>query len=52
MHRLFNETITKGVFPDNLRLAEVTAVSKKDDPSDKKNYGPVTALPAITKTYK
>ena len=52
MRRLFNETITKGVLPDNLRLAEVTAVCKKDDPSNKKNNGPVSALPTITKTYK
>ena len=37
LHRLFNETITKGVFPDNLKLADVTPVFKKDDPFDKKN---------------
>ena len=36
MHRLFNETITKGVFPDNLKLADVTPVFKEDDPFDKK----------------
>ena len=32
LHRLFNETITKGVFPDNLKLADVTLAFKKDDP--------------------
>ena len=26
LHRLFNETITKGVFPNNLKLADVTPV--------------------------
>ena len=26
LHRLFNETITKGVFQDNLKLADVTPV--------------------------
>ena len=35
-HRLLNETITKGVFPDNLKLADVTPGFKKDDPFDKK----------------
>ena len=29
--RLFKETITKGVFPDNLKLAHVTPVFKKHD---------------------
>ena len=36
LHRLFNETITKGVFPNNLKLADVTRAFKKDDPFDKK----------------
>ena len=36
LHRLFNETITEGVFPDNLKLADVTLVFKKDDPFGKK----------------
>ena len=36
LHRLFYETITKGIFPDNLKLADVTPVFKKDDPFDKK----------------
>ena len=36
LHRLFNETITKGVFLDNLKLADVTPVFKKDNPFDKK----------------
>ena len=47
MHRLFNETITKGVFPDNLKLADVTPVFKEDDPFDKKNYRPVSVLLTI-----
>ena len=36
LHRLSNETITKGVFLDNLKLADVTPVFKKDNPFDKK----------------
>ena len=35
LNRLFNETITKGVFLDNLKF--VTLVFKKDDPFDNKN---------------
>ena len=35
--RLINDTITKGVFPDNSKPADVTPVFKKDDPFDKIN---------------
>ena len=52
MYRFFNETITKGVFSDNLKLADVTPVFKKDDPFDKKNYRNVSVLPAISKIYE
>ena len=31
LHRIFNEAVSKGVFPDNLKLADVTSVFKKDD---------------------
>ena len=36
LHRLLKETITKFVFPDNLKLAEVKPVFKKGHPVDKK----------------
>ena len=52
MHRLFNEAITKGVFLDNLKLAEVIPVIVKDNPLDKKNYRPVSVLPTISKIYE
>ena len=47
LHRLFNETITKGVFLDNLKLADVTPVFRKDDPFDKKT----TDLSAFYQLY-
>ena len=47
MHRLFNETITKGVFLDNLKLADVIPVFNKDDPFDKKT----TDLSAFYRLY-
>ena len=34
LYRLCNETMSKGVFPDNLKLADVTPVFKKDDAFD------------------
>ena len=43
LHRIFNETLTKGVLTDGLKLADVTPVFKKDDPFNKKS----TYLPAF-----
>ena len=47
LHGLFNETITKGVFPDNLRFAGVKPVLKNDDPFVKKT----TDLSAFYRLY-
>ena len=52
MHGLFNKTITKGEIPNNLKLADVTPVFWKDYSFDKKDYGPVSVLPAISKIYE
>ena len=52
LHRLFNEIITKAVFPDNLKLADVRPVFKKYDPFNKKSYRPVRVLPDISKIYE
>ena len=32
-----NDAINKGVFPDSLKMANITTVHKKDDPTDKEN---------------
>ena len=50
-NRLFNEALTKGVFPDNAKLADVTPVFKKDDIFDKKNYRSVGVLLTISSFY-
>ena len=42
-----NEAITRGVFPDNLKLADITQVLKKDDLFDKK----ATDQPAFYRLY-
>ena len=37
----FNDCIDKGVFPDDLKYADVTPVHKKKGKSDKNNYRPM-----------
>ena len=45
----FNNCVDKGVYPDDLKHADVTAVHKKKDKSDKTNYRPVSILTDIPK---
>ena len=52
LHRLFNEIRTKDVFWDNLKLAYVTPVFRKDDPFNKENYRPASVLRTISKIYE
>ena len=37
-------------FPDELKLAEVTATFKKDDLTKSKNNRPVSVLPTVSKS--
>ena len=40
-------------FPDELKLAEVTATfKKKDDPTKSKNHSPVNVLPTVSKVFE
>ena len=41
-----------GVFPDDVKHADVTPIHKKKDKSDKNNYRPVSILPNISKMYE
>ena len=55
--KLINNDISNGIFPDELKLADVAPVfkvdkSKKNDPTNKKNYRPVSILPPISKIYE
>ena len=48
----FNNCVDKGVFPDDLKHADVTAIYKKKDKSDKTNYRLVSILSNISKIYE
>ena len=40
------------MFPDELKLAEVVPVYKKNDKKDKNNYWPMSILSNISKVYE
>ena len=44
--------MSEQTFPDNLKLADVTLVFKKDNSNLTKNYRPVTVLPVVSKIFE
>ena len=45
----FNLAIDNGIFPSNLKQADITPAYKKGDKTDKTTYRPVSILPAVSK---
>ena len=45
-------TLKNGTFPYSLKNANITPVYKKDDPTDKVNYRPVSVLPLLSKIFE
>ena len=41
-----------GKFPITLKNANVTPVHKKDDPTDKTNFRPISVLPLLSKVFE
>ena len=46
---LFNLSIVKGIFPDDLKIAEVTPIHKADNSSNISNYRLISVLPCFSK---
>ena len=46
-----NGALSQGIFPDSLKLANITPVRKKDKTTDKENYRPVSVLPLFSKIF-
>ena len=44
---IINQSITTGIFPDQLKVAEVVPIFMKNDLSDIKNYRPNSVLPTV-----
>ena len=50
--RLFNLSLSLGIFPDRWKLANVSPVLKKDDPCSVNNYRPISLLCILSKTLE
>ena len=44
---LINNCLKREIFPDDLKLADITTIFKKEDSLDKENYRPVSILPHL-----
>ena len=47
-----NDAINKGVFPESWKIANITPAHKKDEPTNKENYRPVSVLPLLSKVFQ
>ena len=48
----YSETLGKLYFPYKLKLADITPVYKKKDPTLVENYRPVSVLPSVSKSFE
>ena len=48
----FNESMSKGIFPDILKVGKITPIYKKDNPELLENYRPVSTLPIFGKIFE
>ena len=46
---LFNLSIVKGIFPDDLKILKVSPIYKADNSSNISNYRPISVLPSFSK---
>ena len=47
-----NACIKQNKFPNELKIADITPIIKKDDPLDKTNYRPISILPTVSKIFE
>ena len=50
LQNLINNSLNTGVFPDELKMGEISSLFKSED--SLKNYRPITVLPAVSKVYE
>ena len=46
---IFNISLQRGIFPENLKIAKVFPIYKKDEEFLLKNYRPISVLPCFSK---
>lgn len=49
---VINNSLTYGIFPENLKMAQVKPIYKKGDPGNMTNYRPISLLPGFSKLFE
>lgn len=49
---LFNKSVDRNSFPDEMKDGDVSALFKNSDSFQKKNYRPITVLPSVCKVFE
>ena len=49
---LINQSLMSGIFPDQLKIAKVTPIYKKNDKIQVTNYRPISVLPVVSKIFE
>ena len=49
---IINQSLNTGIFPDQLKIAKVIPLYKKDDETIFSNYRPISLLPAISELFE
>ena len=52
LKKYVNHAILKVTFPDSLEQGDITPVHKKEEPTDKSNFRPVSVLSLLSKFLK
>ena len=52
IHDIFSAMIMHSEFPDDLKLTDIHPLYKSVDATNKKNYRPISILPAISKVFE
>ena len=47
-----NKCITQNKYRNELKIADITPVFKKENPIDKTNYRPISVLPTVSKVFE